>query len=227
MKRYQSGIVLISCILFLIIILITLKVVLTTSQISEKRAGIDQDVSLAQESAQLALRMAEKKIISVIDKQKLSACKNKKDKPCQLLFRQAIELVWYEAWPDTSSNNEMAKRFAKLPKDDQKVIKDAANKIKSTVGFYSANDNTCVNNVKTCLENNSKSISIDISNLDHKYDISSHYVVTRFLPKDLGMSEPEANIIFRITAIGYGQSGGGGEKSDNTTSAIYQANYML
>ena len=59
----EKGIVLLSCLVFLLILLGVVRFVMTSSRLEERKAGVDYEMMTARQSAQMAIRYAEKYII--------------------------------------------------------------------------------------------------------------------------------------------------------------------
>lgn len=272
-RRYeaQRGVVLISCIIFLLLILMLLKMSLSSSRVSEQKSGIDYEIMTAQESAQLALREAESEILSVVSKAKLSSCKGSKlnSAECEKNFKQATELAWIMASAQVSSGGSGTaveeinpcsakkcspweselKKYAnnaykskKFNNEDRRIIKEAATKVKEHAGFFYKGKGKCdAGPLWHCVKwssgekgenyfsENEKTASLaaieadGIRELGKKYDVAPRYIIERFLPGEVDMPG-DASLLFRVTAVGFGQSGGSDE---NVTNAIFQANYVL
>lgn len=238
-RKREKGVVLISCIVFLVLILLMLKVTLSGAKVTEKKAGIDQDIFLARENAQLALRAAEEEIISVVSREKVAGCTSRTDTSTQCIeaFQKALVQAWTDASPPTGHTAST-----------DETISAAAEKIKAKIdghaGYYTKADQArckdkplwkCVNwnaGGGNYYAGSTGSSSIGTSILvqeladlnGNKSDVPPRYIIERFLPGDIGFTQPDANMLFRITAIGFGQSGG---STNNVTNAIYQANYAL
>ena len=67
----ESGVVLLSCLVFLLILLGIVRFVMTSSRLEERKAGVDYEMVTARQSAKSAIRYAEKYILE----QGLSFCK--------------------------------------------------------------------------------------------------------------------------------------------------------
>ena len=62
-KRKEKGVVLLSCLVFLLILLIIVRFAVTSSRLEERKAGADYEMMTARQAAQTAIRQAEKFIL--------------------------------------------------------------------------------------------------------------------------------------------------------------------
>lgn len=245
-NKKEQGIVLISCLVFLMIILGLMKLSLSSSQISNTKSGIDGDLNLSRENAQLAIRLAEEKIINVIPMGQISFCAtNNASASCQDALGQAIEAVWIlsdgsktQCLKDfeTSGKNNCFTSSVNFTSNDRLSIVNAAKKLNNTDGIYSYSEAQrkcpdqplwkCIDWEKALSSSVDGAVSVeDMRKSDNKIrtDVPPLYVIEWFAPGDLDMPL-DGSVLFRITGVGFGQSGG---DDSNVSRAIFQANYIL
>ena len=62
-RKRELGVVLLSCLVFLLILLGIVRFVMTSSRLEERKAGVDYEMMTARHSAQMAIRQAVKYIM--------------------------------------------------------------------------------------------------------------------------------------------------------------------
>lgn len=249
-RQRQGGVVLISCVIFLILILLMLRISLHGSMIAEQKVGIDQDIAYAGESAQLALRAAERDIVNVVRKIDVPDCNGASDnsETCNNAQTEAARMAWILAWLPRDATQ--AEKYKDLNDKAPSYIKLAAANLKTEPGFFdgvafsqqACKDDTgknvsawhCINwghslntEYKGNLTNTGSQEVTLATNTNTTTDIAPRYIVERFLPTDIA-GNPNANLLMRVTAVGFGKSGGAsGGKNENLTNVVYQANYAF
>ncbi len=237
----ESGVVLLSCLVFLLILLGIVRFVMTSSRLEERKAGVDYEMVTARQSAKSAIRYAEKYILE----QGLSFCKKSggagsTDDGCE-----------------EKNPAEMANALWKLKDNDLKTALDKIgqrNFLEQGIYTYSYVKNsysscrpfwTCVNwsNNAKSVEFTSKQLnaranntlqSIECNTCDTSSGLKPRFVIERFLAgelKDMDFSGEKLDlksadvVVFRITAVGFGNGQGG--SNVNTTNAMMQTIYVL
>ena len=252
-RKRDAGVVLLSCLVFLLILLVIVRFVMTSSRLEERKAGVDYEMMTARHSAQMAIRQAVKYIMD----QGLQACiKSNNTSPntpappgsnanqkCK--DRNPAELA-HMLWKNSDSDLSVT-----LDKIGQKQV---LNKGVYTYSFIANNYSNC-RPFWTCINwtDNAKSVAVTGRQLNDKAGanlnklesiecvecatesgVKPRFVIERFLTGDLkGMNFPDQSltlkgsdvVVFRITAVGFGNGQGG--SNVNTTNAVMQAIYVL
>jgi hypothetical protein len=253
-RTKEQGVVLLSCLVFLLILLGIIRFAMTSSRLEDRKAGADFEVLTARQAADTALREAEKFILEqgykycLQNKNKTPKNGKPKEKSCKEDYNLA-ELA-SEVWTSDAKNNQgTSSTFEALG------IDKLFNKGIYTQAYIKENYATC-RPFWVCVDWSSDAKSVAISSQQMKSGVSAilpsiectscatvsgvkpRYVIERFLAKDIqDMDFPGESgvekvslkskdvVVFRITAVGFGNGEGGA--AVNTTNAMMQAIYTL
>ena len=248
--KQEKGVVLLSCLVFLLILLGIIRFTMTSSRLEERKAGADLEMLTARQSADTALRAAERFILE----QGRKLC----------LEDGSITLTpgkTKEKYCDEQNQAEWANTFWSKEK---KALEDAFDKVgKKEIlnnGVYTQQyvlseeyDKTCrpfwicvdwsinSNQVKVAgkqMNSTANAIlpSIECKECSTTSGLKPRYIIERFLAKEINAMEfPDIAsgtqlksgdvVVFRITAVGFGNGSGG--SNVKTTNAVMQAIYLL
>ena len=252
-KRKEKGVVLLSCLVFLLILLIIVRFAVTSSRLEERKAGADYEMMTARQAAQTAIRQAEKFILE----QGLQSC---------------IRTAGANIPGITAGGNIEAQCKEKNPAELANIFWKAkdANELNTaltaigqpgivqkgiyTYSFIKTRTECrpfwiCVNwsqDAKSVLHT-SKQLNRGATNTLESLEcnpcgtlsgIKPRFIIERFLADDLKEIEfsdlatdsklslkSKEVVVFRITTVGFGNGDGG--NNVNTTNAVMQAIYIL
>lgn len=203
MLSKQKGVVLLSSVIFLILILGLLKITLGSSNIAEKKAGIDVDISLATENSQAALREIEDAIIlsplADVDECQGGASASNECAEARLTHT-------YGRW----AKNKIVEEFGYIY-DGQTAYGECG--YGKTHPLWQ-----CVDWGKLVHKTYHKNTNYKSKALPS----GTRYIVERFKPKALG---DEVGLVLRVTTMGFGQSSG--DKEERVTNVMYEATYAI
>lgn len=252
-RKRELGVVLLSCLVFLLILLGIVRFVMTSSRLEERKAGVDYEMMTARHSAQMAIRQAVKYIMD----QGLQSCiKSNNISPnaptspgsganqkCEDKNQAELANILWK-----NSDGDLGTALDKIGQ------KQVLNKGIYTYAFIANNYSNC-RPFWTCINwtGNAKSVAVTGKQLNDKAGASLNklesiectecettsgvkprFVIERFLASDLkNMDFPDQSltlkssdvVVFRITAVGFGNGQGG--SNVNTTNAVMQAIYVL
>ncbi|UJF25238.1 pilus assembly protein [Suttonella sp. R2A3] len=223
----QRGVVLISALIFLLLILLLLRFTLTGSELQERKAGIDQELSMAVEGAEVALRSAEGFILS-------QQTPGFTPPPCPTGASQAAcEADQADAvaadnlayWQSTAAidlgfvvEGDPGPCLSPDPSSPAWTCANWGNQFRAGGNTFTANklaDSVYVTELKQTLAEGAAVIS-------------PRYIIERFAPDelDLNVADPRTkkSVVLRVTAVGFGVDDGSG---DNVTNHMAQATYIL
>ncbi|MDO4642602.1 MAG: hypothetical protein Q4A74_02050 [Cardiobacteriaceae bacterium] len=236
LHQRQHGIVLLSCLVFLLILIGIVRFSMTSARLEERKSGVDYELLTAKQSAQTALRQAE----SFILKEGLLYCKYKSGKVCNI--EDAPEYA-NELWGLNS--NELIEALNKS--GDSSVEKLLNNGIytrefvekgyKNCNPFWSCVDwsNEAKIVTRTSVQLGAKQqklSSIECINCTTISGIKPRYIIERFTATELDQLDQDNTldlknkngiVVLRITAVGFGN----GDNKSPVTNAAAQATYIL
>lgn len=219
--KHQSGIVLLSTLVFLVLILSLLRISLSSSQLDQRKAGINFELQNARESAQLALRTAESYILEGgvdgngnpnIVQAEIPACKtDSESKAC----RSAVLGKAYTFWKSYKSGSQTGVFLA-----DQSVCEDEGKPKPSwqCVDWNNGSEITNAYHLTYHAQNPVwQPIVVKTPGAATTTDVASRYIVEVLNPGS-------KDILLRITALGFGQGDGGASRM---TNVLLQATYLF
>lgn len=244
----EKGIVLLSCLVFLLILLGVVRFVMTSSRLEERKAGVDYEMMTARQSAQMAIRYAEKYIID----QGFKSCIRSGSSGTNTTAPGNAETKCREKNPAEAANDLWKKGDSDLGNALSNLGQaNLLNKGIYTYSFVKTGYSSC-RPFWTCVNwtNNAKSVefagkqlntaanarleSIECEECVTSSGIKPRFVIERFLSNELkDMEFPDSGlemkskdvVVFRITAVGFGNGEGG--PNVKTTNAMMQAIYVL
>lgn len=241
MNRKQNGVVLLSCLVFLLLLLILLRFSLSSAKMEEMKVGADYDETNAYAAARMVLKDAEMEIMQVnnLGVSKRDSKKSITDNEADVLKLAA------EYWKDLSlpqtDNPSSATTSSPLPTPNgQNGIYDGDTEHPSNQPFYQRisgwNTNTCDNTVRCYGEFtgaevhhyviNNNNIVVKDSRVLAK-NLVGKYIIERFNGngKVLGLGVNDENrVILRVTAVGFSKPVA---SSTNISRVILQSVYVL
>lgn len=219
--RRQSGVVLLSTLVFLVLILALLRISLSASQLDQRKAGINFELQNARESAQLALREAESYILGGgVDGQgnpnivqaNIPACQND---PNSSECRSAVLGQAYTFWKSGRAQQQAGVFLA-----DQNVCRSGKN-IQPSWQCVDWNAQSQIRNAYHLAyhEQNPVWQPIVVQNpgAAATTDVAPRYIVEVLNPGT-------KDILLRVTALGFGQDDGGASRM---TNVLLQATYLF
>lgn len=246
-NHQQKGVVLLTCLVFLLILLAILRFSLTSARVEEQKAGADLEIFTARESAQAAINFAEFYVREQGRRYCLSTglsdteCDEQKDQFVNILF----------SLPDS----ELANVNLAAVSTDVEGVPNVNSLINN--GFYSATyveqqtgcqpfwacvdwdgDGTqdgaaqAVNRAAFEYTNHTNQTRPSIECVSPRCQTrdagNPRFIIERFIPKDLAEENTALGgnrqlVIIRITAVGFGR----GAPGANTTNSLLQSNYVL
>lgn len=243
----EQGIVLLSCLVFLLLILGIVRFSLTSSRLEERKAGVDYEMLTARQSAQTAIRYAENFILE----QGIAYCEKgltKSSDPSEVQRARAVcggqnrAYLANMLWSDKNLNNA----FMKIGQD-QLINKgiymgsDIKKNYLDCKPFWSCinwgDDAKIVRSTSNQLGNSVKTdlVSIECDKCETLSSIKPRYIIERFTSEDISSLKYSNDknldlndsgvVILRITAVGFGNGKGGNGVS--ITNAVMQATYIL
>lgn len=216
----QRGIVLLTCMVFLLVLLALLRFTMTSARVGEQKVGIDLEIVTARESAQSALNTAEQEILRIASQDYcqnvLNGEQNQNNTDCvENASKYAGELF---------GNLQMMNRL-----------------LRSNSGIVTINElNQCTPNQPswTCVDWSSNEARNALSGnkniTPRKINAKQEYIVERFLTSELSSNATQATkieknktdtVVLRITALGTGNSPASDDQ--NSSRSIVQATYIL
>lgn len=246
----EQGVVLLSCLVFLLILLGIIRFTMTSARLEDRKAGADLEVLTARQAADSALREAEKFILEQGYKyclQKKSPKGGKsKEESCKEDYNPA-ELA-NDFW--NLDGDKFSSALKTVGIDNllqhgiytQKFIKDGYATCRPfwICVDWSDNAKSVVISSQQMKSGVSATLpSLTCANCATVSGIKPRYVIERFLAKEItnmefpgtGDTLEKVNlkstgvVVFRITAVGFGNGEGGADV--NTTNAMMQAIYVL
>lgn len=211
-QKQQKGIVLISCLVFLILILGLLKVSLGSSQITEKQSGIDLDMLSAKESAESVMRSAIDSLIPAPDTATFPSCaEGIETRKCRRARLLAAKRNWH---------NSVLSDPGDLPASNGRYD---GTKQYGACGKGSTGNRPlwqCVN------WGNEFHKTYGVKQVLNPIFIGRNaYIVEGFPPEEYGITTGDGvdSVLLRITAFGVGHETPDGR----ATNAMLQAEYLL
>lgn len=212
----ERGVVLLTCLVFLMVLLAMLRFALTSALVEEQKSGIDLEILSARTSAQLALNEAERLILQegeafCMAKDPSKPCKKDAAKYASLLFGnldhlKANRLYNHGIYSAEAIRNSGCEPFWTCVKwsNQAKAVQEALTAAK----FEAINCQTC--NVNQAAA-------------------TPQYVIEHFFIEDLNSGSASAtnkskSIVLRITALGFGR---GPVDSSELSSALIQSTYLF
>lgn len=204
--RRQHGIVLISCLIFLVLILGLLRISLGSSMITEKKSGIGMDMLSATESAEIALRVAESTFLQ--DASNYSAC----DGDSTSINCQRARIWGAQDWWSKDSN---------LSATDGLYDGTAIN---GACGPGSTNNRPLWECVSWGTKFN-KSYGVTQNQPSIEVSDNARYIIERFPADSMGITSGVGlnSILLRVTAVGFGR----GTANGRPTNVLLQSNYLI
>lgn len=216
-RKNQQGVVLLSCLIFLLLLLTILRYTMGSAHMEELKAGADYDQMQADSAAQLIMRDAE------FDIQR----RNVTDGSALRENGKVVDPLDY--W----SNDNVIARHG---------VYDGDANSNSTVPFYQTVDwsdggcNDSVANGVICFGGasgagtNNFGVSTASGQLAVRSNNVGKYIIERFKGNGnvLGFGPNNKQIILRVTAIGYSDfSRNGGHAGTNASNSVLQNTYIL
>ncbi|EHM52205.1 pilus assembly PilX family protein [Cardiobacterium valvarum] len=248
--KQEKGVVLLSCLVFLLILLGIIRFTMTSSRLEERKAGADLEMLTARQSADTALRAAERFILE--QGRQLCLKDNSITLPPGKTQGKYCDEQNKVEWANTfwsKENSSLDDAFTKVG------AKNLLNKGIYTQQYVIAqNFNTRCRPFWICIDwsENANQVKVTGKQLDSAVNVAlpsieckecstisglkPRYIIERFLAKEINaMDFPDLAagtqlksgdvVVFRITAIGFGN--GGGSNNVKTTNAVMQAIYLL
>ena len=248
-KIREHGVVLLSCLVFLLILLGIIRFTMTSSRLEEHKASNDFEVLTARESADTALRVAERFILEQGQK---FCIKNSNDTAPDGQNKEAFCKKHQIEW---------ANRFWKQETDKLKIALDSIGGIHLlnngiyTKDFMSGSYGNCrpfwvcvnwsenANQVRIASQQLRPGSSATLKSIicdecRTTSGLKPRYIIERFLAKEINQMDfpslvsgerlsikSSEVVVFRITAVGFGNGDGGADV--NTTNEVMQAIYVL
>lgn len=215
-NQKQKGVVLLTCMVFLLVLLALLRFTMTSARVSEQKVGIDLEIVTARESAQSALSSAEQEILRIASQDycvtvlELGADECRNDAP-----KYAGEL-----FGNLAMMNKVLKSGSGIVTIDD-LNKCTANQPSWTCVDWSSNE------AKNALSG-TKSIT------PRRVNGKQEYIIERFLTSELNTNSANATkiekdktdtVVLRITALGTGNSPTSNDS--NSSRSLLQATYIL
>ena len=249
-SKRERGVVLLSCLVFLLILLGIIRFAITNSRLEERKAGADFEMLTARQSADTALRAAERFILEqgrqlcLKDDSITPAPGKTKEKYCA----EQDKAEWANTfW--SKENNALDDAFEKVGRSgilnkgiytQQYIISHEYDK-KCRPFWICVDWSINSNQVKVAgkqLNSTANAIlsSIECEECSTTSGLKPRYIIERFLAKEINAMEfPDIAagtqlksgdvVVFRITAVGFGNGSGGNKVK--TTNAVMQAIYLL
>lgn len=219
--KHQSGIVLLSTLVFLVLILSLLRISLSASQMDQRKAGISFELQNARESAQLALREAESYLLEGgvdangnpnISEANIPACQNDSEsKAC----RSAVLGKAYTFWKSYKSGAQTGIFLV-----DQSVCQNGGNILPSWQCVDWNNGSAVPNAYHLSYSAQNpvwQPIVVQTPGAAATTDVAPRYIVEVLNPDS-------TDILLRVTALGFGQDDGGASRM---TNVLLQATYLF
>lgn len=245
MHYQEKGVVLLTCLVFLLVLLAMLRFTMTSARVEEQKAGIDLEIVSARESAQAAINFAESyirrqgELYCLSEGIEKTECEERKDLYVNLLFSMSdseltqLKLSEAKDLGGVPNINEIVKKgfYSATFVDSKKKDCDpfwacvdwdgsstnAAHAVHESAKLYGAKNQSMP--AVECKADACKMRGIEVN---------SHFIIERFNPEELvdargDLQKSGKIIILRITAVGYGRGG----INNNLTNAILQSSYVL
>lgn len=219
-NQKQKGVVLLTCMVFLLVLLALLRFTMTSARVSEQKVGIDLEIVTARESAQSALSSAEQEILRIASQDY-----------CQNVL-------------NGEQNQNNTDCVGNAPKYAGELFGNLAmmNKVlKSGSGIVTIDDlNKCTANQPswTCVDWSSNEAKNALSGTKsitpRRVNGKQEYIIERFLTSELNTNSANATkiekdktdtVVLRITALGTGNSPTSNDS--NSSRSLLQATYIL
>lgn len=234
----EKGIVLLTCLVFLLILLVMLRFILGSAKLEEEKAGIDLDIVNAREAAQAALNYAEYYILRQGKLYCTEADCNVAASANELFSaKESILQTRDRVFTPSAGEKGMSAR----------AIKDIYAKGFYT-GTYLKNNASGCEPLWACVKWSDSASSVSRSAAKRGVaksartleslpcdeckgaaSISPRYIIERYTTKELadsgltGLSgSPSGSVVFRITAVGFGKGTG-----KNLTNVMLQSTYVI
>lgn len=228
-QKKQQGVVLLTCMVFLLVLLAMLRFTMTSAKVEEQKSGIDLEIMSARESAQSALKSAEEFIMQQgrefcttalsaggLGKSE-SECANDKAKSAGILFGNVSRL-----------NHWISSKLGGKNKAGIYMIDDIAGCNPSW---------TCVNWSSNEAKDSASQISGTPKLMPHTVEGKAgqqEFIIERFLSNEELKNTPTDGkpvtitgidtVVLRITALGTGFASA---DNPNSSRSIVQATYIL
>lgn len=257
MNKRENGVVLLSCLVFLLILLGIIRFTMTSSRLEERKAGADFEMLTARQSADTALRAAERFILEqgrqlcLQDKGITLAPGKTKDAYCD----EQNKAEWANTFwskEDTETKKALEEAFTAVGKREllnngiytqQYILANKYNE-KCRPFWVCVDWSENANQVKVTSKQLDSSANATLPSIECKdcsttSGLKPHYIIERFLAKEINAMEfPDLAagtqlksgdvVVFRITAVGFGNGNGNNDSEKvKTTNAVMQAIYLL
>lgn len=201
----QDGVILISCLIFLILILGLLRISVGSSQITEKKSGIDSDLLNAKEAAETAMRQAAASFLPPLSNFAQCAAPNQNSDSCKVARMLEAKRYWSDPanlnlngrYDGTTQNGDCGPGTT----DNRPLWQcvDWGNEFHKSYG----------------VGQNLSSVSFG----------RGAYIIESFPAAEMGVTSSlgSNSIMLRVTAVGIGQPSPGG----NPTNVMLQADYII
>ena len=242
MKNYrykQKGVVLLTCLVFLLVLLGILRFVIGSAKLEEEKAGIDIDIFTAREAAQSAISYAEYFIL----RQGKLYC----DKPDECNEAASANMIFNDSDADLKNRKKVGNKetggFAI-------TSLDAVAEKGLYTGTYIRNNAASCQPLWICVNWGNSAVSVDrsakargkptapslasieceeCSQVNNISSVKPRFIIERYTTDELkssGMGSLAANasgsVVFRITAVGFGKGTG-----KNLTNVMLQSTYVI
>ncbi|SUO94657.1 pilus assembly PilX family protein [Suttonella ornithocola] len=200
-KNHERGVVLLSCLIFLIILLAFMRFMIGNAKMSELKAGADFDQMKAQEMANLTMRSAEQEISRVDEKGKSLVDKNLSVTGNKGKVLELAAAYW----------------TGKLPDKDGK-------KISFGKGIYDGDKNPCTDQKCSNHVKDWKAATCG-TNVLCPTTGGGKYIIERFTGNGAKLAMGKADekvVILRVTGIGYSD-----ENNVDASQTMLQNTYIL
>lgn len=243
----EKGVVLLTCLVFLLVLLAMLRFTMTSARVEEQKAGIDLEIVSARESAQAALNFAE----FYIRKQGELFCLSQGGQPADCAVERDLYTNLLLVIRDAELRNLNFGSDAELGN-----VPNLPDLVGS--GYYSASfinasalncdpfwacidwdGNNADNGAATAVDRAGRahipanrlqmqSIECSVESCRTTGAINPRFIIERFEPQEIAdgrsaLSQSGQVIILRITAVGFGR----GPANGNVTNSILQSSYIL
>lgn len=253
-RNQQKGVVLLTCLVFLLVLLGMLRFTLNSSKMDEIKTGIDVDLMSAREAAQSALSEIERQILIVGRKY----CEYSRNNPSAT--DRAADVT-----ADTKCEEEMGKYANIVFRGDEEFLRKHAAFVGASgretnfygIGLYIVGEGAhqirkydaieqcvplylCVNwgdhspiayntGLLSQWKNRYRSATCTSCNTLGDTEHKPRFIIERFRIDELNptldtVASDKNTVILRVTAMGYGR---GGSDDEAPTSAMLQATYLL
>ena len=237
-KRNQQGIVLLTCLVFLMVLLAMLRFALMSARSEEEKAGADLDIMTAREAAQMGLDEAEAELYRWAGKNcgSQERCKGIgiEDKDYEELLTENLSSLFQDESYQTKAfmdkawdgKSQLAYGHGLY---DAKSFANFKNCRPTWICMKWRNDATAVIDAAAAQRKvvGAPTPSFEVLPQDNRtspWKKPYQYVFERFTPGELtdGASTDSDSAVMRITAVGVGRGDGG-----NKTSVMLQSTYIL